>query len=202
MARAGEPVREEDIRTAKDVVVRGVVEMQITCGALPNVAAAEEWAQPIVEQDAKEIEDQRALERVVGEPGQDRPVAPPPSEARALTTDPDATIVNRALGNYTFGTGRFDGGVRPNHRRVTLRNGVTFTAATAFDANVARRLKLLANIPEWRKKVLDAWLEGKAHGGESVGATAVLKVVESSCRIFGDLAPEQKPEPQVYVGGK
>lgn len=163
---------EDKVRAVRDKLVGGIVESQHRTGMLPDVEAAQRFATGTLEQLLKE--------RRSPESHQSSPSAPA-EEDRAQAVEEGTRFIARPVGSYNFGTGTFKQlpGVPLRESRQDVEQRL-----------LHERLALLSRIPEWRKRVLDAWF---SPGNPDARAARVMNVVIDSDRVFGKRRPVREP---------
>lgn len=205
-------VDEQTGRAAVERLVDGITSDHRRAGVLPKVVAAEKFARETVEHVAK-LTEERAQQ-----PPQPKPTKPQPAGATFTERNDEITDFVRPAGTFDYdkSTGEFTAR-GPN----LLKQEAVPTNPEELRDYVARerRLKLLCSLPDWQKKIHDAFFEGAgmefmrlratgmftvqeliAVGGpawkrmKTAAADRVLDVIEDSVRVFGDWRAPNAPQ--------
>ena len=170
---------ELDLRRGKDLLVAGAVETQKQVGMIPDVSLAEKWAEPLVDQTDKELAVQK-------------PAVPKPKPE----------VVSPEEGKRG---GLVDWDLQANQLRPLpgAKLKKYFVPRGIDNILLAQRLKLLSKFPEWRKRVLDAFLAPPPPGVElkealELRTKRVLKVVEASDLVFGERKIREAPKKIIF----
>lgn len=178
----GREVREETLRQVKDDLVSGIVETQKRVGMLPDVGKAERFVDPIINEQARKTEEAKPEPKA--KPEDSLPGGKPYREAGRFDREEGAYV--RPLGTVTTQRDGTATGIDLGRRGQSL--GEQFV--------IRQRLAFLARIPEWRDKVMKAWMSGEpAH----VKADRILEILEASYKVFGD--PRRPVEKKIIVSG-
>lgn len=205
-------VKEETGRLAIDRLVGGITEDARRTGRVPNVQAAEDFARPIVE---KQIKLHEARHRNGVPDAAPKTAALAPTVETEVSPGVVAKSRHMGAFSWDPNTGGAIAPMGKLHPKLAKKIADAKRLDQSADAReqvqLRKRLDLLRGYPEWDKKLVDAYFlgcglatkqlleqgkytitevetlsNGCAEEVRSIGTDHAMKIVEDSCRVFGD----------------
>lgn len=170
--------KERQVRAAKERLEKGIAQTQTKAGVTPNLERARPFINDVLQQVVRQREE--------------TPERPAPAASVDLggREDEDGTrAVHRPIGNIILdrqtGAAHFQGRRQPS----------TPAQHDEKQRLLHDRLMFLRRIPEWNERVRKAWFH--TAGGVDAKAAAVVRIVEQSKMVFGEIKPGEQHMPLV-----
>ncbi len=170
--------KEKQVRAAKDRLEKGIAETQIKAGVSPNLEKARPFINDVLQQVVRQREETP-----------ERPAPPAPAVDLGGREDEEGTrSIYRPVGNIILdrhtGAAQFKG-----------RPPSTQAQRDEKQRLLHDRLMFLRRLPEWNERVRKAWFH--TAGDVHAKSAAVIRIVEQSKMVFGEIKPGEQHMPLV-----